>query len=80
MRAALVPLALGLLASLASACATRQVCECAVYVGGTTPANDAEQAARGDAVADCLARHGGGTIHGCPMPASMPPPPPPSAR
>jgi hypothetical protein len=73
MRTALAPLALGLLASLATGCATRQVCECAVYVGGTTPVNDAEQSARGDAVAECLRRHGGGTIHGCPMPAGMPP-------
>jgi hypothetical protein len=76
MRALPIPFALALLATLATGCATRQVCECAVYVGGTTPMNDAEQSARGDAVSDCLKRHGGGTITGCPMPAGMPPPAP----
>jgi len=55
------------------ACAARQVCECAAYVGGTTPATAEEQNARSDGVAQCLKSHGGGTIHGCPMPASMPP-------
>jgi hypothetical protein len=61
-------------ALLATAGCARQVCACAVYVGGTTPANDAEQASRRDAVSQCLARHGGGTIRGCPMPAGMAPP------
>jgi hypothetical protein len=70
MRARLV--SLSFLLAFAAGCA-HQVCECAVYVGGTTPANEDEQAARGKAVSDCLAKHGGGTIQGCPMPASMPP-------
>jgi hypothetical protein len=48
------------------------VCECAVYVGGTTPRDEEEQHQRGKAVSDCLAKHGGGTITGCPMPPSMP--------
>jgi hypothetical protein len=61
------------LAALAAGCA-HQVCECAVYVGGTTPANEADQHERGKAVSDCLAKHGGGTITGCPMPAGMAPP------
>jgi len=66
--------ALGLAASmLFSVGCSRQVCECAVHVGGTTPASGAESEARGDAVAACLERHGGGTISGCPMPPSMPP-------
>jgi len=71
MRALLVWLVF--LSSLVAGCA-HQVCECAVYVGGTTPANEGEQHQRGQAVSDCLAKHGGGTIHGCPMPASMPRP------
>jgi hypothetical protein len=61
-----------LLASTLSACATKQVCECAVYVGGMPPANDEEQAARSRAVRECLDQHGGGTIGGCPLPASTP--------
>jgi hypothetical protein len=62
-----------LLAALAAGCG-HQVCECAVYVGGTTPASEGEQHRRGQAVSDCLAKHGGGTIQGCPMPASLPRP------
>jgi hypothetical protein len=59
------------LSALVAGCA-HQVCECAVLVGGTTPANEVEQRRRGQDVSDCLARHGGGTIQGCPMPPSMP--------
>ena len=71
MRAPLV--SMFILAMVAAGCA-HQVCECAVLVGGTTPANEEEQHARSQDVHDCLARHGGGTIQGCPMPASMPRP------
>jgi hypothetical protein len=64
------------LAAFASpACAPRQVCQCAVYVGGTTPASAEEQQQRGESVDKCLREHGGGTIHGCPMPPSMAPTP-----
>jgi hypothetical protein len=48
----------------------KQVCECAVYGGGTTPETAEEEARRSDAVTRCLERHGGGTVRGCPMPAS----------
>jgi len=71
MRSLVCPLLLLQLAGIA--CGARQVCECASYVGGTTPATAEEQNARSDGVAQCLKSHGGGTIHGCPMPASMPP-------
>jgi hypothetical protein len=64
---------------VASSACTRQVCECAVHVGGTTPANEDEQRARHNAVRDCLEKHGGGTITGCPMPPSLPPMPQPVA-
>jgi len=47
-----------------------------VHVGGVTPSSGSERSDRRDAVARCLEARGGGTIAGCPMPASMPPTPP----
>jgi len=52
-------------------CAPKKVCECAVYVGGTTPATEEEERARSRQVHECLEKHGGGTINGCPMPPSV---------
>jgi hypothetical protein len=46
-----------------------------VYVGGMPPVTEDEERARGRALDRCLAEHGGGTVAGCPMPASMPPMP-----
>jgi hypothetical protein len=69
---------LGVGSAFIAGCGGKQVCECAVHVGGTTPATDGESRARGSAVERCLEAHGGGTINGCPMPPSAAPDPAPA--
>jgi hypothetical protein len=56
------------LASIASTgCGPKQVCECAALAGGMPPATEDEAAFRSREVAQCLARHGGGTTTGYPV-------------